>query len=1856
MFKPFTKSNVKRRSAARRARNFGQIEQLEQRQVMACDAFSDLLNELKDELDGVQGLINDAVDLGQGIPVIGDKIKEVGHILDSYAADLVTNLATLAEDAAADVVESLIANVLSSDPLNILGDKNGDSLINSDDVTVTFGSSGDLCSMTVATRLTREIAEFNLGDAAGFNIGLPSLPFRIAASGGITVGVDVDWPEFKFTLDPNDGVTIDLSPAMDVELNVHAGLMEGTQLSAEIGFLHATVTDGIELTDNNGTQYLNTELAASFQVDLGVDQNGIIEVDTSIVAEADVALHVKAMINQDFPSIETDFHMHWGGLEAGDAEPTVAFKNITVDLGSYVSEMLSPIVDVIQKATEPIKPIVDFVTDPIPVLSDLTNILGLGNVSLLSLAELGDDYLGSSGYKEIIEIIEIVVQIVDIANQFEDPSGPTLKINVGDVSLNGDNNNDGMSDNGDLRNKPAAKDVSDISEKELTDLVTSVTSLTNIKDAIENNPDIPDDRFSSGISYDFPFLNDPLGAIGKLLVGRDANLFTFTVNAQIQADAEISAPIGLGIDVVVQGNYDLDTTIELGYDTFGLRKFIAKGIDNNGGFDGDDLLDGLYIDADSHIHMDGGFAAGAAADYLVFHAQVTGGVWGGLHINMPDESELVDGGAYSDNDPGKIRPFSELGNCLFATDGSLNAGLKAKVRIGTDLIGIEEEWTIAETEIFSFDFPCVPNPFREPEPPNLATFDPLTGLLHLNIGPDGTDRNVFDTEESEQYKLTVGIPKPDDPVPPNGGDIIVVQAFGFSERFVGVKTITGNAGTLNDSVKIFKSENPVDFPLTAMIILEGGEGNDILQYQGTGIATIYGDDAANNVSGDDYLIGGDGVNKLFGGRGNDVLTGGASENLLNGGDDDDTLTGGSGPNQLGAVWNGGVLLTEDGDDDLLPGAGVNVMRGGAGDDHLQAGDMNDDLDGDEGNDHLSAGAGSAILVGNRGDDYITWRVGDGIPQLIEGSAGTNTLGLLGTAASELLGLSKDLNTTRLKITGLTATPYFASNTQNVAFEGFGEVDNILVAPLTNTTVKQVGLNLGDVLKSQNDMGDEAEDHIVVQGNQTADNVTVETELAIVGMKPAASRTEGRDEPIFGGIMKVSGIPTYTVRLANIEDDLLVDTRKENDIVNVKSITGPTRIHTAEGNDTVNVFAAKPGVPGSLTKLPDYTAELDVQAGPGVNELNVIQTASVIPLTVDVTSDLITSDLLPGVHYDAVSGNFGGGVHVSTGAFADSINVRNTLPSITTSIDSGNGGDIIRVGTNAPDANSNLSGILGPLSIEAGEGENSLLLLDRTDVNGNANVLVTANAIVGFAGPFDNSVVNYNATFGHLNLGLAGSDYANDKFRLISPDAATSILGNSGNDEVRIVSLTELAAVAGGDGDDTVEIGASVNTLDNVAAAVLVVGQGGNDTVNINDKQAAAGHTYNVAATSIKRQGGTNVIFDSSLETANLVTTNSDDHIVVDSIPAVPTTVNVSAGGQGPVKDTLAGPDAANFWDVKTNNGGVLNGRLNFSNVENLSGGGQADTFRLSQGKGTNGWIHGGAGSDTLDYTLYNSPVTVDLQAQNATNVAHIGQLEMMKGGQGDDTLVGPNLPNGWSFNNLNAGNIATMAFGNIGFDAIENMTGGTSVDVFSFSGAGSLAGKIKDLGGLHDKLDYSLLPGAVIANLNTGDASRVSGGVSGIEDVAGSSGDDILTGNAADNTLHGNGGNDIVVGLNGNDTLLGGDGRDLLIGGLGSDSLNGGLGEDLLIGNRTSYDTNASALKAIIDEWELLSVDHMVRMSHIRNGVGANGAYKLNTNTVSEDQAVDTMTGDDDRDWFWGTPNGVFKDTITDKALNEILN
>jgi hypothetical protein len=258
-------------------------------------------------------------------------------------------------------------------------------------------------------------------------------------------------------------------------------------------------------------------------------------------------------------------------------------------------------------------------------------------------------------------------------------------------------------------------------------------------------------------------------------------------------------------------------------------------------------------------------------------------------------------------------------------------------------------------------------------------------------------------------------------------------------------------------------------------------------------------------------------------------------------------------------------------------------------------------------------------------------------------------------------------------------------------------------------------------------------------------------------------------------------------------------------------------------------------------------------------------------------------------------------------------------------------------------------------------------------------------------------------------------------------------------------------------------------------------------------------------------------------------------------------------GSSATTDSLTGPNGANSWTLTGPNAGSLNGTLSFTSIEDLIGGTGSDTFTFAAGGSISGTISGAGGTDTLDYSTYGSPATVNLQSQSATATAGFSGISALLGSGTSVTLVGPDSSSTWNITGSNAGTVN----GTCTFSGVANLTGGSGDDSFVFGPGGGVTGMI-DGGAGSNTLDYSGSSTGVTVNLQTGTASG-TGEVKDVVNVTGSLFNDVLTGSDSGIVAGGGGGDTLSAGGSGTHTFvlsaaqgagtsISGDGSDTLVG------------------------------------------------------------------------------------------------------------
>ncbi|WP_298128259.1 DUF4214 domain-containing protein [Brevundimonas sp.] len=475
--------------------------------------------------------------------------------------------------------------------------------------------------------------------------------------------------------------------------------------------------------------------------------------------------------------------------------------------------------------------------------------------------------------------------------------------------------------------------------------------------------------------------------------------------------------------------------------------------------------------------------------------------------------------------------------------------------------------------------------------------------------------------------------------------------------------------------------------------------------------------------------------------------------------------------------------------------------------------------------------------------------------------------------------------------------------------------------------------------------------------------------------------------------------------------------------------------------------------------------------------------------------------------------------------------------------------------------------------------------------------------------------------------------------------AVEIFGGAGNDQITGGSGSDI--LRGGLGDDSIRLGRGdstfgddgrdtfrANVTDNLTGAT-VDGGIGIDTLEITvdarmrDITAVGGvmHWGDLRLTNVE-----NVLVSGSAgyspgETIRYTISGSDIANVITISPGGSNPTNITVDG-GAGDDTISSTGTADILRGGSGNDRITgNGQLfGDDGDDELSGSGRLDggagndliigTGQLFGGDGddvfrpgTGATIDGGAGLDTIDFSLRTtgivfsfatptSPVSIealigtgfadDLTGDAAANrLTGLAGADIIRGGGGDDTLYGDSAVAAVTDG-------ADQLFGEDGNDTLfgsggnDVLSGGNGNDiVFGGTGNDQIDGGAGDDVLQGDTGDDQINGGA---GIDTAAFTQVRNIVqvsysNGQIIVTGPAGRDVLTGIEllqftdgmfdvradgqvavqARRTLTGTVNPDILSGGDSNDTLDGGSGNDTLAGGLGNDTLTGGAGSDTAV-------------------------------------------------------------------------------------------
>ena len=395
----------------------------------------------------------------------------------------------------------------------------------------------------------------------------------------------------------------------------------------------------------------------------------------------------------------------------------------------------------------------------------------------------------------------------------------------------------------------------------------------------------------------------------------------------------------------------------------------------------------------------------------------------------------------------------------------------------------------------------------------------------------------------------------------------------------------------------------------------------------------------------------------------------------------------------------------------------------------------------------------------------------------------------------------------------------------------------------------------------------------------------------------------------------------------------------------------------------------------------------------------------------------------------------------------------------------------------------------------------------------------------------------NATGGGITLNF-GTD-TDDVLELIFPTAASrAVLGSNGFNvngdkyvDFHLMAIPPTVSVALGPNGDNFQAAGDAVTGDPFPEPLTVSGGNGNDIL-----QGGANSDH------LLGDGGADLLLAGVTSAVDIFEGGDGADTVSFALRAVPVQAGFDSYSQG---DNL-------MDDIEVLVGGsgddTLMGSPNVLVSKTLYGGPGDDVFLQGSAAtpDSRDTMSGGAGNDTVDYTIRTVPVLVSLDgaANDGTGSEFdnvLSDVENIRSGSGSDTLWG------------NANNNTFFAGGGTNL-----IMGGPGNDIILQGQDGDAGSDVIDGGTGIDVIDYSSRTRPLTVTLDgatgSGDLGAGEGDIiQNMENVVGGMDNDMLIGNASNNWIRGMAGDDTLQGLAGDDLLEGGDGGNTLMCGPGND-------------------------------------------------------------------------------------------------------
>ena len=699
--------------------------------VQAVDVLDyELSSQTADALHSSLTSLQEGID-SLSLPIVGSLDGKAGDGLRKFITNLVNSVRQIGTPT-----PKKLSKLLSEEIADALG-------IPESAVTVSLSMQGT-SAVVVSFRFADSYDVFSIPLAADF--GLPGLGFQSEG----TLDAYFTYDAGLELIFPRSG-DVYLNTATDktyLNADFNTSLSDDFKLTGGLGFLQLDAVNQESVNENVkiGGSPASTELDVAFDLNLhgGAGSDGkltVLELTNSgldleqvfqyaLAGNAAMSFGVTTSVNGSaaIPSLSFDLasllplfdYSNAGKTDDPENATTFYFDNIKLDFGSYITEMVSPIVDGLDSILNPLYPIVDALYSDTHIFASIGvektfDVDKDGHVTALDLASWFADFYAKFDPKQgaqlkasvdsTIEFLDVIKGVMDLIRDLEKMSEEgAFYIDFGSYEM-------------------PAFNAGDASE-ETTDVLVDENNTPKLSSNTAKQADAGGTNSSGGsgsntfkdimkqldeLGFKIPLIDDPKNAI-KLLLGQDVSLFEWRLPEMgMSAEIEQSFPVYPGIEGTIEGGFGVDATIGFGFDTYGLNEWKDSGFKANdawkvfNGFYVNDLLNGKDV---PEFSLDATMGAGLGLSAVVVRADMTGGLEAAASFDLLDEGEIA---GKSD---GKIRGYEisdRISNPLdlFELVGSLSAYLKAQVQVGIDL-GFYSYWDtvwsekLAKIPIFEF--------------------------------------------------------------------------------------------------------------------------------------------------------------------------------------------------------------------------------------------------------------------------------------------------------------------------------------------------------------------------------------------------------------------------------------------------------------------------------------------------------------------------------------------------------------------------------------------------------------------------------------------------------------------------------------------------------------------------------------------------------------------------------------------------------------------------------------------------------------------------------------------------------------------------------------------------------------------------------------------------------------------------------------------------------------------------------------------------------------------------------------------------------------------------------------------------